>query len=205
VALHSYCSNGESRSRSSQPIRWKRTAAPTEEPVTLRQAKEHLGIAAGDDTHDDRLRLAIQAAREEWERDTDTATTEGEFRQVFEQFDQSLPLTVRPATAVEAITYIDTDGTEQTLSTSVYQLDEYNGTVRLKANQTWPATRQQFDAVRVDYTAGQSAALVRADIKQAMLLKVEHSFDALGGTVEGERATRAYEHMVGKHIWSTYP
>jgi uncharacterized phiE125 gp8 family phage protein len=205
VAQQTYWNGAASHDGLTQ-IRWKRLSQPQSEPVSLNQAKSHLGIAAGDATHDDRLFLAIQAAREEWERDTQTATTEGEFRQVFQSDENgTLPLALRPVTVIDSITYIDQDGGSQTLSTDVYELDEYTQTVRLKPDQSWPATQSRFDAISVNFTAGQSVGQVRADVKQAMLLKIENHIDALSGTIEGERNSNAYEMMVRKHIRASYP
>lgn len=149
--------------------------------------------------------MAIQAAREEWERDTQTSTTEGQFEQVYESFGDCLQIAVRPVTAIDAVTYFDNDGNEITIDEADYQLDEFTNAVRLNPGKHWPATQTRWDAVRVVFTSGLPQQSVAAYVKESLLLKIENHVDALSGTVEGERNSNAYEHMVRKNMRPTYP
>ena len=45
---------------------------PTAEPITLAEAKRQLFLAESDTSQDAELLLRIQAAREQWEHDTDS-------------------------------------------------------------------------------------------------------------------------------------
>lgn len=81
-----------------------------------------------------------------------------------------------PLISVSSITYVDDDGNTQTLATSVYSVDADSkpGAVRLKYDQEWPDTRDQPNAVTINFTAGYGAAPanVPASTKQAMKLLI---------------------------------
>jgi hypothetical protein len=66
-------------------------------------------------------------------------------------------LPLPPLQTVTAIKYLDADGNEQTISTSVYRVVN-NGTepsvVMLVGGQYWPTHGCYPDAVRIEFTAG---------------------------------------------------
>ena len=61
-----------------------------------------------------------------------------------------------PVASVTSITYLDTNGASQTLSPSLYQTDLNHDPARIKPayNESWPSTRNQFNAVTLNYVAG---------------------------------------------------
>jgi uncharacterized phiE125 gp8 family phage protein len=65
-----------------------------------------------------------------------------------------------PLQSVTSITYIDSNGDSQTLSTDVYVVDTAPepGEIRLKYNQVWPVTRSDPNAVTVRAVVGYGAA-----------------------------------------------
>lgn len=67
-----------------------------------------------------------------------------------------IDLTLPDAQAITSIKYLDGTGVEQTLSTSVYQLDADNVPSRalLKVGQSWPETQNLPSSVRIRYTVG---------------------------------------------------
>jgi uncharacterized phiE125 gp8 family phage protein len=79
-----------------------------------------------------------------------------------------------PLQSVVSITYIDTDGIEQTLDPARYQVRAAQGPLAARGRilpaygETWPATRCQMDAVTVTFVAGY--AQVPEDITHARLL-----------------------------------
>lgn len=74
--------------------------------------------------------------------------------------------------SVTNIKYIDTDGNQQTLSPSVYTVDlaSVPARVMLAFGQSYPGTREQWDAVVIRYVVGDAAADVPASLKQALLI-----------------------------------
>lgn len=87
-----------------------------------------------------------------------------------------------PLSSVTAITYTDTNGDSQTLSTDVYAVDTARepGRITLKYAQVFPATRPIENAVRVEYVAGYGAAAsaVPEALRLAVRQLVVESYDA---------------------------
>ena len=181
--------------------------APASEPVTLEEAKKQLEIASSDDTHDDQLLLVIQAAREQWEYDTDSAVMTQTLRMNFEGFQlNEIQLLRRPVASVSSITYYDDGNALQTLATDVYSLHKEARSVRLNFDKVWPSTYTRWDAVTVNYVAGYSTRqLVPAVAKQAMLLLVGYYFDGNRGDNDRPNDFKAYERLVMRFMRSSYP
>jgi len=78
------------------------------------------------------------------------------------------------------VKYIDPNGTQQTLDPSVTTLDNVTAPARLRLayGQAWPITRDQWDAVRIQYVVGWAdAASVPLPVKQAMLLIISQLYE----------------------------
>lgn len=150
------------------------TAAPASEPITVAEAKTQCRILTSD--FDDYLGDLIQAARAHVEKECSLRIVSQTVEMKAGRFHDLYVLPVRPITAISAITYLDGDGTEQTLSTSIYRvtLAEMDGAVLLKPNQYWPAILDAPDAVKVTATAGFTT--VPENLKRAMLLMVSDWF-----------------------------
>lgn len=65
-----------------------------------------------------------------------------------------------PVRSVDSITYTDTNGTTQTLDPSQYKLDTVSEPCRIVPayGTTWPGTRNEINAVTVNFTCGYGAA-----------------------------------------------
>lgn len=152
--------------------------APTEEPISLEEAKENLRFAG--DYESDRIRALIKAARIYCERATGKAFVTQTLKLTLDAFTECVIRLPRPPlVSVSSIKYDDTAGTEQTLSTSYYVVDasQEPGRVALAYGQVWPCTYEQIGAVRITYVAGfGGASTVPETIKQAMHLLIAHWF-----------------------------
>ena len=157
-----------------------RTTSPSTEPVTLAEAKHHARVDISDD--DTYIQTLIEVAREyvEDRLDTTLLTTIWEAR--YDEFPLWEIVLPRPPmlSATVTITYKDTEGTNQTLTSSAnkFQVDHRTIPGRVYPNYaaTWPATRGDENSVTVSYTAGygSNASDVPAAIKHAMLLLIGH-------------------------------
>jgi uncharacterized phiE125 gp8 family phage protein len=183
------------------------TTAPALEPLTLDEAKKHVEIANSDTSHDVYLGTLIQAAREQWENDTDTAVLTQTMRMQLSGFrTNSIQLLSRPVQSITSITYYDDGNDSQTLDADVYSLDALARCVRLNFDKVWPSTYTRWDAVTITYVAGYTARnLVPAIAKQAMLLLVGYYFDANRGDNDRPNDMRAYERLVMRYMRSSYP
>lgn len=171
-----------------------RLIIPTDlEPVTLQEAKDHLRIEHALD--DSTILTLISAARqyveqicwrslmpETWELSLDGFPAGGE-----------LELPKGNLVAVNFVRVNDADGIEQTIDPSQYVVDinSVPGRLRLGYGASWPSTRAQWDAVRIEYDVGWDFdAGVWAGprpLKQAVLLLVsqmyEHRTPEVVGTI----------------------
>jgi uncharacterized phiE125 gp8 family phage protein len=98
-------------------------------------------------------------------------------------------LPLPPLQTVTAIKYLDADGTEQTISTSVYRVVN-NGTepsvVMLVSGQYWPTHGCYPDAVRFEFTAGygDETTDVPQRIRHAALVLLSHLYEYRGDDSE---------------------
>ena len=178
-------------------MKYRVITPPTVEPITLDEARQHLRIEPfgsplehPDDTY---VQALIKVAREFCEQYLERSLATQTIELVTDSFYAPIYLPNSPIQSVDSITYIDENGTVQTLATSVYELDSYEAKVRLKYGQQYPVSRVQEDAVTVTYTAGYTNGTspdtypLPASIKGAMLLIVGNFYenrqqDVLGST-----------------------
>jgi uncharacterized phiE125 gp8 family phage protein len=157
-----------------------RTVAPSGYPVSLIDVKAQLHVDHSDD--DQRIEFLIQAATAHVEKLLGRALVTQTWRQDFSAFADELRLDVGNLIAVTSITYYDADGASQTLGTSVYGAftDEAGPYIALKPDQSWPATAERDDAVRVTWTAGDGSTqfAVSADDRAAIILLIKDWYDA---------------------------
>lgn len=181
---------------------------PTNDPVTIAEAKRQLNIAASDDAHDDKLADLIQDATETWEHDTHQKLITQTIEHVQERWEPIVRLTFRPIQSVESVKYRDADGTLQTVSASDYALDLGQGLLRFKRAYTVPTYQAEWDAWQVQYVAGygdNSTDVSQLD-RGAILTLIAHKFetpDMLFSTAIYD--DKRYANLVYKRMRATYP
>jgi uncharacterized phiE125 gp8 family phage protein len=151
---------------------------PYAEPVTLTETKNALKQDTDITTDDDLIQSRIASARNIVETDTGANVPRCKVMLVT-TFDLTLhcfpwwnPLTASPYShislprvpliSVTSITYVDTAGTTQTMSSSLYVVDYAKGRIHLAYNESWPSTRSQPNAVTVRFVAGMAASFTAA-------------------------------------------
>jgi len=179
---------------------------PTAEPITLSEAKKQLEIASNDTSHDVHLSALIQAAREQWEHDTDTVTCFQTLKVRIASWTDGLSLPKSPVHSITSIQYFDGANALQTLSSSIYQLHE--GQIRIAYLQVLPGTSARWDAWTINYKCGYSddGARVPAIAKNAMQMLVAHYFENRDMIMSDALQTmRPYEALVRRFMRSNYP
>jgi uncharacterized phiE125 gp8 family phage protein len=148
------------------PLSEKPVTPPYAEPIHLDEMKLHLrvDVTADDALITSQIRTAREIAETFTQRQLVAATWKRNLHRFPDRYCQhddfedfySIRLLHPPVMAVTSITYIDTNGATQTLATSVYDLDKNAepAVVRLKYVQIWPPTREQPNAVTVNYISG---------------------------------------------------
>jgi uncharacterized phiE125 gp8 family phage protein len=158
---------------------------PTFDPVMLAEAKAQCRITSSEE--DGLIAGYLLAARhycedytgrvfatQTWEMKVD-----GGWPTVFDRPTVSprrrIVLPNPPAQSVTSITYIDTNGTLQTLATNQYAFSKGDifGFIEPAYGVSWPAVRNQLETVTVRYVAGYTTDFPEP-IRQAVLLLVSH-------------------------------
>lgn len=124
------------------------------------------------DLLDDEIMLLVAQARQYIEGALDVAFLTQTWDLYLNQWPSGsdpINLDIAPIQAVASITYTDTNGDSQTLSTSVYTVDVTRDPARvyLAYGQSWPAVRVMPKSIRVRMTAGWGAG--GSDVPQLWL------------------------------------
>lgn len=172
---------------------------PTEEPVTLDEAKAHLRVES---TAEDALIQALIAAAREYAesvtgRQLVTATWDLKL-DAFPADGAAIELPKAPLRSITSVTYVDTAGATQTWASGKYVVDAPSGPEALPGRlapaygESYPATRDTLNAVTIRFEAGYgTAADVPQAIKQAMLLHIGHLYENRQSVVVGAGAGAA--------------
>lgn len=173
---------------------WSVTTPPSEEPVTLIEAKLHLRVDVTDD--DALITSLIQAAREYVEAACQRALMPQTWTERLTAFpgtpaypnipgtpygylrvpslaQQTILLSGGKVRAVDSVKYVDDTGTLQTLDPAAYDADLTSEPAQVAPayGTSWPATREQPGAVQVQYQVGYADAnSIPAALKAAVLL-----------------------------------
>lgn len=179
-------------------------------PVTLSQAKQHLRVEGNE--LETLLSLAIESAVTHLEKRLGRSLRETTtLVQRYESWPSNpIDLLWQPVTAISSLEYYDTDGSQQTVSSSYYRLigDTYGASyVELDETFTKPALDSRSDAVELTYTAGYTASgsdiAIPPQIKWAILLQIEKDW----GDVEGKDVShheRSIDALIGSACWKPY-
>lgn len=171
---------------------------PTQEPVSLQEAKNHLRI---DGNYDDTLiSLCIGAARQYFENSCQIHIAHKTVQLVLDNFPVTVPnLTVTsninypfqtkyypfdgtiyiqgPVQSVESVSYTDTNLADQNLGS--YRADLISSPARITTvgGAAWPTTAKITNSVRVNYTAGFTAVTMPKLLKSGILFFMAHLYE----------------------------
>jgi uncharacterized phiE125 gp8 family phage protein len=131
--------------------------APTAEPISLGEAKEHLRIDGPDE--DALIQTYIKAARRHLEWRTGRTIIETVYEMTYDRWPSGALVLPRatPLTVVGFIKYTDSTGVQTTWSDTEYVLDLYNqpGCVKPAYGESWPSfVAYPVNPILVRYTAG---------------------------------------------------
>lgn len=150
------------------------------------------GAPTTNTTSDPLLSRLITGARTAAERITRRALVTQTWDMYLDQFPAwEMGIPKPPLQSVTSITYVDTDGTTQTLAADQYRVDLKSEPARITPafGVVWPTTRWQTNAVTVRFVCGYGlAADVPAGIKNWMLVRIEQLRANAGATTPGALA-----------------
>lgn len=180
---------------------------PVTEPVTIHEVKRQLSMSPTDTAHDVMLAQKITSAREQWEKDVGEYYIKRTMTVTLDRLTE-FQFPHRPITSISSITYYDAGNDQQTLSTSIYQLDTARGQLRLGYSQSWPSYTSRWDAVTITYILGShdDSTTVPGYAKSALLLLIANEFEQRDMmTPDYTQNQLAYERLVRKYMRSSYP
>jgi uncharacterized phiE125 gp8 family phage protein len=158
-------------------MKHKTITAVEDEPVTLTEVRLQCKIDSDDETHDTLLSSLCTAAREFAEHYTGRALAEVTLEAALDEFPSCdyIDLPMPPVSAITSIKYTDTAGVEQTMDDGDYALSTYGDSrrVSLTYGASWPSTRCQPDAVRIQFVTGYATEDLPRAVKAALLLHIE--------------------------------
>lgn len=171
---------------------------PTEEPLSVDEAREHLRSDPDDDTY---VALLVSAVREVFEMETGRQLMTATWRLKLDAFPKGrepIELPRAPLQSVTSVTYLDTDGVTQTWSDTEYTVDAPAGDTPLPG-RVYPSLDENYptvtghvpDAVTIEYVAGyESRAVVPDGIKATLLLMIGDLYENREGQVTGSIITQ---------------
>lgn len=158
---------------------YQEVIAPAAEPVTLAEAKKHLHFT-NTDSDDYITNFLIPAARQHTETYIQAALIERTLDVFYGNF-RKLQLPFPPLSSVTSVKYRDAANVEQTLATSVYDVDSISepGCITLANGQAWPTLSYQPNPVTVRIVAGygSNASDVPTVIRSAILMLIGHLYE----------------------------
>ncbi len=168
---------------------------PAAEPITLAQAKAQMRITTDMDNVLVESRIVPARCWAEFETARQFITATWEMRLDSWPNGRVIELPRPPLQSVEAITYLDEDGVEQTFASANYHVDtaSLKGRVVLAPGAVWPFLADVPGAARIRFVAGygDTAADVPAMAISAMLLHIQAAHlgdqDTFGGVMEAAR------------------
>ena len=159
--------------------------------LSLEQLRRHCKIDPPDAVNDadDDLTAALAAAQSHAQHYTGISIGSQTLELALDEFPEAgIQLLQGPVTSITSVSYVDTAGATQTLSSGAYSLDDYATPQWLlpAAGTTWPATYAAANTVKVRYVAG--SATIDGAVAQALRLLVGLYFDNRNAADKGELA-----------------
>lgn len=156
---------------------WTMTVEPTQEPITIVEAKQQARISHSRDEAS--LARFIRAARESAEEHMSRGLFTQTWQLTLDEFAERIVLPRAAPLQSATVQYYDVNGTLQTLATTVYDVDTASrpGSIARAANQTWPSLQADRNAGRViiTYVIGWTTlATIPERIKQGIRMYVAY-------------------------------
>jgi uncharacterized phiE125 gp8 family phage protein len=168
-------------------LKYKVVTPSASEVLTLNEVKAHLQIDPSFTADDAMLNAMITAVRQAAQEYLGRFLLTTVVDQFYHSWGQGLLLFFTPVIGSATVTYFNTEGNQQTLAASEYELDTTSEPSRIwpAFNKQWPALRPHPNSVVVRYSCGYaSAAAVPGPIKQAMLIMITAMYEHRDETVK---------------------
>lgn len=195
-------------------IEWSNveSVARAAEPITATEAKTHSRVdTSADDAY---IATLITSARQWVENWTNRSLVNTTWVLRMPDFPREIRIPRSPLSSITSITYIDTNGDSQTLSSAEYQVNTNAvvGLVKPVVDSTvaWPSIRGgDYDSVVVTYVAGYGAAAsaIPDPIKHAVKELVAHLYEHREPVIIGQTVNEmplAVENLLAPYVVDPY-
>ena len=161
-------------------------APPSEEPLTLEQARKHLRITPYgsplEHADDDDIMAALTDARVWCENRTRRSFAKKTYQIALDDIPcgDLLQPYAAPLISIGGISYLDSEATLLSLDPSLFAIDDFQepGWVMPSATNDWPETYAAVNAVKISYIAGNDAEHpIIGDCLRAIKLVMGHFFE----------------------------
>ena len=149
--------------------------SPTQEPVSLQEAKNHLRVDGNQD--DALIQMCISAARNFFETSCEISIAQQTLKLCLDSFQPVIHLPKGPVNSVTEIAYTDDDLEEQTVADWLEDLASNPARITTLSGEDWPAVAEIINAVRITYTTGWAPSAVPKLLKSGILFYVGHLFE----------------------------
>ena len=164
--------------------------APTVLPVSIAEAKRHLGVS--EDAFDLEIESLIKAACNQLMRRSGIALTSARYQYSLENWPvcTKLQIPYPPLTTLVSVEYKDENGTHQTIDSADYVVVQNDGVeawITPAYEQSWPTTGRlgEIDSIRITYDAGtDDLDLIPPEAKLFIRQWVASKFDSPDGTLD---------------------
>jgi uncharacterized phiE125 gp8 family phage protein len=175
----------------------KPVTTPSEEPVSLQEARAHLRLESREDEY---LTNLITAAQRHCESFLGRALITQTWDLMLDCFPaDEIEIPLPPLQSITYVKYKDTAGVLQTLDISCYIVDANSqpGRVSPAYGQSWPSTYDEIQSVQIRFVAGYGAAAdVPQSIKSAILIKLADLYEHRGDETASDTIDRAIQSLL---------
>jgi uncharacterized phiE125 gp8 family phage protein len=174
--------------------------------ISVDDLKLHSRISG--DSEDSLLAVYIAAAEAQLQEERQLQLITAEYTYTLDKWPDVIALPIVPVQSITSITYVDSDGVEQTLAADQYQTsgigyDHYPATIQPAYDCDWPTARDIAEAITITLTAGygDAATDVPADLRAALLLSAADRYEwrEAVSPVSTSVVPLAYQSLISKH------
>lgn len=176
--------------------------APSVEPISLQEAKDHLRLTSDFIEDDSYINLLITAARKSAENYTSRAFLNTAYDLYQNDWSDQIEVWKGNIQEVTSITYNDVNGDPQSLDLSLVFTDLNNVPGLLKSASTFPTVYNKgYNNIIIRFTAGfgATAADVPEDIKTALKLIIARWYDNREDTRQNLAFPKASESLLNEY------
>lgn len=173
--------------------------------ITLEQVKLHLRLDCSYYDEDSLLEALINAALSSIEYQTEMALRMRTETLILDSWSSVIELPWWPVQSIDALSYTDPDGVEQTLDDYVLDNRSYPAKLKPASGTNWPPVLAEEQVITIEATVGMTE--LPADLKQAALLMIGHFYENREAVASGpsfQTLPMAVQYLIDPYIILRY-